>query len=63
VGLTIKTMALLFIGMFVLTAGIAWAWATAIEDWDKYQKQNPNHDPNQGWLDWDCDKAHTEHEL
>jgi hypothetical protein len=53
-------MALFFIGMFVFTAGISWMWATAIEDWDKYQKENPNHDPNQGWLDWDDDKVTTE---
>jgi hypothetical protein len=46
--------------MFIVTAIISWLWVRGIDNQMKYQKQNPDYNPNEGWLDWDDDKATTE---
>jgi hypothetical protein len=45
---------------FIVTAVISWLWVRGIDNQMKYKKQNPNYNPNEGWLDWDDDKATTE---
>jgi peptidoglycan/LPS O-acetylase OafA/YrhL len=46
--------------MFIITALISWLWVRGIDNQMKYQKQNPDHNPSEGWLDWDDNKATTE---
>lgn len=50
-----------FIIMFLITAVISWIWVRGIDNQMKYQKENPDSNPTQGWLDWDT--AHTEGDL
>ena len=45
--------------MFIITAVISWLWVRGIDNQMKYQKQNPDHNPSEGWLDWD-NEATTE---
>lgn len=54
-------MVLLFVTMFLVTAVISVLWVKGIDNQTKYQKQNPEHNPTEGWLDWDT--AHTEGQL
>lgn len=56
-------MTMVFIVMFLITVCIAWVWANGIDNELKYRKENPDYKPGEGWLDWDCDKAHTEGEI
>ena len=49
--------------MFSVTALISWLWVRAIDKQIQYKKENPDYKESEGWLDWDCDKAHTETEL
>ena len=48
--------------MFIVTTIISWLWVRGIDNQMKYQKQNPDHNPSEGWLDWD-NKATTEGDL
>jgi hypothetical protein len=52
-----------YIVMFLITAVISWLWVRGIDNQMKYQKQNPDHNPNEGWLDWDDNKVTTEGDL
>ena len=47
--------------MFLITAILSWLWVSGIDNQMKYQKDNPNYNPSEGWLDWDT--AHTEGEI
>jgi len=49
--------------MFIVTTIIAWLWANGIDKQMKCKKENPDYKESEGWLDWDCDKSHTESEL
>jgi hypothetical protein len=49
--------------MFLVTVLISWLWVRGIDKQIKYKKENPDHDENQGWLDWDCNKTHTEGDI
>jgi hypothetical protein len=40
----------------ILITIIAFFWVSAIEKSIKYYKDNPEADPNSGWLDWDIKK-------
>lgn len=54
-------MILVFVTMFLVTVLISVLWARGIDNQMKYQKEHPEYDPNEGWLDWD--NVHTEGEL
>lgn len=49
----------IFIIMFFITAGLSWLWASAIDKEMKYRKQNPDYNPEEGWLDWDISEVKT----
>lgn len=49
--------------MFIVTAVISWAWASAIEKHAEYKKEHPEYNESEGWLDWDCDNSHTEGQI
>jgi len=42
-----------FILLFIITALISYFWVTSIDENIKYQKENPDADLSEGWLDWD----------
>lgn len=54
-------MWIVFTVMFIITVGISWLWATAIDKQIEYKKQHPEYNESKGWLDWD--EAHTEGEI
>ena len=37
----------------IITIPIAIIWVRGIDNFEKYKRENPDFDPNQGWLDWD----------
>jgi hypothetical protein len=45
-----------FILLFIITALISYFWVTSIDETIKYQKENPDADLSEGWLDWDLKK-------
>jgi hypothetical protein len=49
--------------MFLITAVISWLWVRGIDKQIEYQKENPDYNPNEGWLDWDDNKSSTEGEI
>ena len=56
-------MWIVFTTMFIITAAISWLWVRGIDKQIQYKKENPDYNENEGWLDWDCETAHTEGEL
>jgi hypothetical protein len=42
--------------MFIIILIISCAWVYLIDQNVKYKKENPDHNDNDGWLDWDQDK-------
>ena len=52
-----------YLGEFMIVLIVSILWVRSIDKHTKFKNENPNHNDNEGWLDWDCDKAHTEHEL
>ena len=40
----------------IIATIISFFWVNAIDKTIEYYKQNPNADPNSGWLDWDIKK-------
>jgi hypothetical protein len=38
-------------------------WVRGIDSQMKYQKENPDSNPTQGWLDWDDNNVTTEGEI
>ena len=52
-----------YLVMFIVTALISWLWVRGIDNQMKYEKENPDSNNTDGWLDWDCDKAHTEGDI
>jgi hypothetical protein len=63
VGLNAKFMWKVYLGEFMIVLTVSILWVRGIDKHTKFKNENPNHNDNEGWLDWDCDKAHTEHEL
>jgi hypothetical protein len=49
--------------MFIITAVISILWVRGIDNMDKFQKENPDTNLKQGWLDWDDNKVNTEGDL
>jgi len=60
---TLNPMWKVYVIMFIVTSVISWLWATGIDKQAKYKKENPDYNENEGWLDWDCNNAHTEGDL
>ena len=56
-------MWVVYLTMFIITAGISWLWASGIDKMTKYQKENPEADLTNGWLDWDDNNVTTEGDL
>ena len=54
-------MVLVFTVIFIITVLISWMWANGIDKESQYIKDNPDHNPSEGWLDWD--ESHTEGEI
>ena len=52
-------LASIVICLFV-TSIISFVWVSLIDKQMKYQKENPDYNPSEGWLDWDDNKATTE---
>ena len=38
-----------------IAAIFSYLWVEGIDDTIKYQKENPNADLSEGWLDWDLE--------
>lgn len=56
-------MFIVYFTMFVIVALISYLWANGIEKQSQYQKENPDYNPEEGWLDWDDNNSTTEGEL
>jgi len=46
---------------FIIASIISVIWVIGISKETEYRKDNPDYNPNAGWLDWDT--AHTEGEI
>ena len=46
-------MILVFSIMFIVVVLISISWTNGIDETIKFQKENPNVDLSEGWLDWD----------
>lgn len=49
-------MILVFAIMFIVVVLISISWTNGIDETIKFQKENPNVDLSEGWLDWDLKK-------
>lgn len=48
-------MILVFAIMFIVVFLISISWTNGIDETIKFQKENPDADLSEGWLDWDLD--------
>jgi hypothetical protein len=46
-------MILVFSIMFIVVVLISISWTNGIDETIKFQKENPDADLSEGWLDWD----------
>ena len=46
-------MILVFAIMLIVVVLISISWTNGIDETIKFQKENPNVDLSEGWLDWD----------
>lgn len=49
-------MLLVFLTMFIVVVLISISWVNGIDETIKFQKENPDVDLSEGWLDWDLKK-------
>ena len=49
--------------MLGVTTIISILWVCGIDKQIQYKKENPDTNESEGWLDWDCDKVHTEGDI